>query len=74
MESFSNYDLYAKEIEFYSEIAPKINGKLKELDELKLLPECFGVCKTNKVMIMEDLGAKGYTLLPASTRIQYFTI
>lgn len=65
MESFANYDLYDKEIEFYSEIAPKINEKLKELGELQLLPECFGVCKTNKIMMMEDLGMKGYTLLPA---------
>lgn len=63
MNAFSNYNVLDKEIEFYGDIAPKINEKLKELGEPQLLPEIFGVCKTEKIMVMEDLGAKGYGIL-----------
>lgn len=65
IDGFSNYDIYDREIEFYSEIAPKINKKLKEMGEAQLLPECFGICRPKKIMILEDLMAKGYKLQPA---------
>lgn len=57
--------MYGKEIEFYGDIAPKIGQKLKELGEVHLLPEIIGVCKERKIIIMEDLGVKGYGVLPA---------
>lgn len=56
--------MYDKEIEFYAEIAPKVNKKLQDLDEPQLLAECFGVCKTRKIIILEDLSANGYVTLP----------
>lgn len=65
MNAFSSYNVYDKEIEFYGDIAPKINEKLKELCEPQLLSEIFGVCKTQKIMVLEDLGPKGYCILPA---------
>lgn len=65
MDVFANYDVYSKEIEFYGEVAPKINQKLRELGEQPILPEIFGVCKTRKIMIMDDLAAKGYKIIPA---------
>lgn len=65
MSSFSNYNLYDKEIEFYGDIAPKINKMLKDLSESQLLPEIFGVCKTKKIIILEDLTVKGYSTLAA---------
>lgn len=55
--------MYEKEVEFYDEIVPKFNEKLKELNEPQLLPECYGVCKVNKIMVIEDLSAKGYKIL-----------
>lgn len=65
MDAFSNYNLYDREIEFYGDIAPKIAAKLKDLGEMELLPETIGVCKSRKIISMEDLGAKGYETLPA---------
>lgn len=29
-----------------------------------MLPECFGVCKAKKIMVIEDLNAKRYSILP----------
>lgn len=63
-EACSNFDVYEKEVEFYDKIAPKMNEKLKELNEPQLLPECFGVCKKKKIMVIEDLKASGYNILP----------
>ncbi|XP_037048727.1 uncharacterized protein LOC119083172 [Bradysia coprophila] len=62
-DALSNFDVYEKEVEFYDQIAPKINAKLKDLNEPQLLPECYGVCKEKKIMVIEDLSAKGYTTL-----------
>ena len=64
VDTFADYNVYDREIEFYGDIAPKIGQKLKELGERQLLPESIGVCKRRKIMIMEDLGAKGYCVLP----------
>lgn len=65
--AFANYNIYDREIEFYGDIAPKINQKLKDLGEMQLLPESIGVCRTKKIMIMEDLGAKNFEILPTQT-------
>lgn len=65
MDAFANYDVYDKEIEFYGDVAPKINKKLQEMGEQSILPEIFGVCKTKKIIIMDDLAAKGFGILPA---------
>lgn len=65
VDTFADYNVYDREIEFYGDIAPKIDQKLKELGENQLLPESIGVCKRRKIMIMEDLSAKGYGVLPA---------
>lgn len=54
------YDIYNKEMEFYGEIVPKFNEKLKLLDEPSLLAEAFGVCKQRNVLILEDLSVLGY--------------
>lgn len=59
--------MYDKEMEFYAEIAQKINQKLRELDEPQLLAQCFGVCKSRKIMILEDLSANGYSVLPVQS-------
>lgn len=61
---FANFDIYKKEVEFYDKIAPKYNEKLRGLGERRLFAECFAVCKTRKIMVIEDLKAKGYSLLP----------
>lgn len=62
-DAFSNFDVYEKEVEFYDKIVPKMNEKLKDLNEPQLLAECFGVCKKRKIMVIEDLKAKGYHIL-----------
>ncbi len=64
--------MYEKEVEFYDKIVPKINEKLKELNELQLLPECFGVCKTKKIMVIEDLNASGYNIVPGHNECTIF--
>lgn len=48
---------------FYSEIAPKINEKLKKLGEAQLFPEFYGFCKSRNLMIMDDLSVEGYGLI-----------
>ncbi|XP_055308988.1 uncharacterized protein LOC129572899 [Sitodiplosis mosellana] len=53
-------NMYDKEIEFYGTIAPQINKKLQELGEPQLVAECFGVCKTRRIIILEDLAVKSY--------------
>lgn len=65
VDTFADYNVYDREMEFYGDIAAKISRKLKELGEKQLLPETIGVCKQRKIMIMEDLDAKGYGVLPA---------
>lgn len=65
MDAFANYDMYNKEVEFYGDVAPKINKKLQEMGEHSILPEIYGVCKTKKIMIMDDLVAKGYGISAA---------
>lgn len=63
LESLLAHNVYDKEIEFYGEIAPKINKMLKKLNEPNILvAESFGVCKDDKVMLFDDLTLKGYCL------------
>lgn len=60
LEAFLEINAYHKEMEFYDEIVPKFNKKLKELGETELLAEGFGVCKQKNILILEDLSVKGY--------------
>ena len=54
---------YRKEIEFYSKIAPKINEKLKKLNEVdQFVAEPYGVCSANDAILFEDLSLKGYRI------------
>lgn len=64
MKASAQFDIFDKETVFYCEIAPKINKRLNELGELKLFPEMIGMCKSTKIMILEDLLADGYRVLP----------
>lgn len=62
-ETLSAHNVFNKEIEFYDEIVPKIKRFLIKLDEPdRIIAETFGVCKTNKVMLFEDLAPNGYGL------------
>lgn len=62
-ETLSAHNVFNKEIEFYDGIVPQINRLLIKLDEPdQIVAETFGVCKTNKVMLFEDLAPKGYGL------------
>lgn len=61
--ALSQFDVYNKEIEFYSEVAPKFNQKLKELNEGELFATPIGVCRKRNILILEDLSAKGYRML-----------
>lgn len=58
--------LFKKEIFFYEEILPKINEKLDDIGEAELFPEVIGVCRTNNVIILNDLLAKDYEAIPAN--------
>lgn len=60
----AQFDVFNKEVEFYEEIAPKINQKLKVLGQPRLFAEMIGMSKSKKVMILEDLSGKGYRVLP----------
>lgn len=60
LNAFHQYDVYDNEMEFYGKIVPKFNQKLKELSELELIAEPFGVCAEKNILILEDLSAKGY--------------
>lgn len=63
-EALAANDIYNKEIEFYSKIAPKINQALKKLNEpAQLVPEPYGVCNENNAILFEDLCSKGYGIL-----------
>lgn len=62
--ALTEFDIYNREIDFYADIAPKICQKVRNLNEPQILAEPFGVCKDKKIMIIEDLGAKGYGILP----------
>ncbi|KAJ6627590.1 hypothetical protein Bhyg_17132 [Pseudolycoriella hygida] len=67
-EALTTFDVYKKEVEFYNKIVPKFNEKLKDLNESQLLPECFGVCAKRKIMVIEDLNARGYNILPGQNK------
>lgn len=64
--SDADSDVFNKEMLFYEEIVPKINELLDDLGEPEIFPEVFGVCKTKKIVILGDLLAKDYQILPAS--------
>lgn len=67
-EAMTSFDVYEKEVEFYDQIVPRINEKLNDLNEPQLLPVCYGVCRTKKVMVIEDLNEKGYKILPGQNK------
>lgn len=62
---FIEFGAYDKEIRFYSEIASKINAKLKDLGEPELCAEAFGTSKLKNILILEDLSASGYQVMPS---------
>lgn len=64
--SDADMDVFNAEMIFYKEIVPKINEFLEFLGEPELFPEVFGVCYTKKIIILGDLLAKDYQILPAS--------
>lgn len=59
-------DAYRKEIRFYSEIAPKINEKLTELNEREMVPLALATCESQNILILEDLSVKGYRTVPGT--------
>lgn len=61
--ALTNFDVFEKEAQFYEKLAPKINEKLTALNEPQLLPVCYGICRERRVMVIEDLCAKGYKKL-----------
>ncbi|XP_055301832.1 uncharacterized protein LOC129568210 [Sitodiplosis mosellana] len=65
LSAYEKFDFFNKEVEFYTDVAPKINQKLSDLGESELFAELIGVCKSKSIMILEDLAAKGYRVLPA---------
>lgn len=54
------YDIYNKEMEFYGEIVPKFNEKLKLLDEPSRSIWCVLCVNSEIVLILEDLSVRGY--------------
>lgn len=66
LSTFLEFNAYHKEMEFYVEIVPKFNKKLRQLGESELLAEAFGVCKEKNVLMLEDLSVKGYKSRPAA--------
>lgn len=64
LKASAQFDIFDKETEFYEKIAPKINQKLKELGETTLFADLIGACKSEKIMILEDLSVEGYRVLP----------
>lgn len=61
--ALSEFDIYQKEIEFYSKIAPQIKNVLKNLDETtQLTADVIGVCEENTALLLEDLAEKSFGL------------
>lgn len=61
LETLCANNIYNKEIEFYTNIAPKINQELAKLnDDSQLIASPYGVCNTNRAIIFEDLSTKEY--------------
>lgn len=65
LNAYKKFDFFNKEVEFYTNIAPKINQKLRELGESDLFADLIGACKSREVMILEDLSADGYQVSAA---------
>lgn len=62
-EVLSANNIYHKEIEFYSKIAPKINQALDKLaEQSQLIAQPYGVCNANNAILFEDLTAQGYRI------------
>lgn len=54
-------DIYKKEMEFYCKIVPQFKKGLERLHDIsQIVPEIFGACETNMMILMEDLSAKSY--------------
>lgn len=61
LKAMSANDVYDKEIEFYNNIAPKINQTVAKLNgNTQLIAMPYGVCNTNNAMLFEDLTSKSY--------------
>lgn len=54
-------DVYAKEIDFYENIVPKLNTILREFDP-DIFPQTLYTCKTTPVLVLEDLSVEGYSM------------
>lgn len=64
LEVIRGFNAYTKEIEFYSQLAPKINVALGRLNATEpFIANCYGVCPTRDVILLEDLAVKSYCLL-----------
>lgn len=62
-EALAANNIYNKEIEFYSKIAPKINLALDKLNEPnQLIAKPYGVCNANNAILFEDLTTHGYRI------------
>lgn len=63
-ELLCGYNVFEKEIEFYDQIRPKINAKLREFNKSdQLIAETYGVCKKNQAILFEDLTCRGLRCL-----------
>lgn len=50
-------------MEFYREIAPKLTSILSEINETEaIVPQVYGICETNNVILFEDMTAIGYKI------------
>lgn len=56
-------NVYAKEMEFYERIKPKLETILKDIrPKVSLFPEILDICKVNSAIVIEDLSVIGYSI------------
>lgn len=65
LNAYEKFDFFNKEVEFYANVVPKINQKLREHGERDLFADLIGVCRLKKIIILEDLATEGYRVLAA---------
>lgn len=64
-DTLSGLNALDKEIDFYNQIAPKINELLRNLNETdSMLPKIYGICKAQNIILFEDLLTTNYSTLP----------
>lgn len=62
-EALSANNVYSKEVEFYSKIAPKIHLALEKLNEPSpLIAKPYSVCNATDAILFEDLTTHGYRI------------